>query len=163
DGHALIQRFRLHVVSGPDAGREVTSRGARIVIGSEEAAELRLDDGAVSRFHCEVVVDGGRVHVRDLGSRNGTTVDGVAIVDALLRPGAVLGVGRDRIRFEAEPDHVRIPLSARDRFGSLVGASTAMRAAFALLERAAATDATVLLTGETGTGKEAAAESLHLA
>src|SRR5262249_6125363 len=59
------------------------------------------------------------------------------------------------------PDHVKIPLSDRERFGLLVGHSLAMRAAFALLERAAATDATVLLEGETGTGKEAAAESIH--
>jgi len=49
------------------------------------------------------------------------------------------------------------------RFGSLVGASSAMRATFAMLERAAATDATVLIGGETGTGKEGAAESIHRA
>ncbi len=161
--HALVQRFRLRVESGPDAGREVSSRGARIVIGSEAGVDLELGDGAVSRFHCELVVDGGRIRVRDLGSRNGTTIDGVAIVDAILHPGAILGIGRDQIRFDAAPDHVRIPLSAHDRFGTMVGTSTPMRAAFAILERAAATDATVLLTGETGTGKEAAAESLHLA
>jgi len=159
--HALVRRFRLRVESGPDTGREVQSRDARIVIGSESGADLELTDGAVSRFHCEIVVEGGRIHVRDLGSRNGTTVDGVAIVDAVLHSGAILGIGRDQVRFDAAPDHVRIPLSAHDRFGTMVGTSTAMRAAFALLERAAATDATVLLTGETGTGKEAAAESLH--
>jgi two-component system, NtrC family, response regulator GlrR len=161
--HALIQRFELRVEAGPDTGRVVSSRGARIVIGTEEAAELQLTDGAVSRFHCEVVVDGGRVHVRDLGSRNGTTVNGVTIVDAILHPGALLGIGRDQVRFEASPDHVRIPLSAHAGFGTMVGQSMVMRAAFAMLERAAASDATVLLTGETGTGKEAAAESLHLA
>jgi DNA-binding NtrC family response regulator len=161
--HALIRRFTLRVEHGPDAGRSAEARGARTVIGSEAAAALVLDDGAVSRFHCELVVEAGRVHLRDLGSRNGTTIDGVTIVDAILHPGAVIGVGRDRIRFETTPDHVRLPLSAHGRFGSMVGRSTAMRAAFALLERAAASDATVLLTGETGTGKEAAAESLHLA
>jgi len=161
--HALLQRFTLRVEHGPDTGRTAEARGPRTVIGSEAAAELRLEDSAVSRFHCELVVEGDRVHLRDLGSRNGTTVDGVAIVDAILHPGAVIGVGRDQIRFEPTPDHVRLALSAQGRFGTMVGRSTAMRAAFALLERAAASDATVLLTGETGTGKEAAAESLHLA
>jgi len=159
--HALVRRFRLRVESGPDTGREVASRDARTVIGSESGADLELTDGAVSRFHCELVVEDGRIHVRDLGSRNGTTVDGVAVIDALLHSGASLGVGRNQIRFDAAPDHVRIPLSAHDRFGTMVGTSTAMRAAFAILERAAASDATVLLTGETGTGKEAAAESIH--
>jgi DNA-binding NtrC family response regulator len=163
DRHLVVRRFRLRVEAGPDAGREVASRDASIVIGSEAGAQLKLDDGAVSRFHCELVADAGRVRVRDLGSRNGTTVDGVAVVDGFLHPGAVLGVGRDQIRFEATPDHVRIALSPHPRFGTMVGTSTAIRAAFAILERAAASDATVLLTGETGTGKEAAAESLHAA
>jgi DNA-binding NtrC family response regulator len=176
--HALVRRIRLRVESGPDAGREVSSQDARLVIGSEAGVGLELRDGAVSRFHCELVVAAersgpeagplgsmtrGRIHVRDLGSRNGTTVDGVAIVDAILHPGAVLGIGRNRVRFDPAPDHVRISLSPRDRFGTMVGRSTAMRAAFAVLERAAASDATVLLTGETGTGKEAAAESIHMA
>jgi two-component system, NtrC family, response regulator GlrR len=161
--HVLVQRFRLCVETGPDAGRAVSSRDAGIVIGSEPGVGLELGDGAVSRFHCELVVERERVRVRDLGSRNGTTVDGVAVLDAVLHPGARLGIGRNQIRFDAGPDHVRIPLSDRDRFGTLVGTSTAMRAVFAMLERAATGDATVLLTGETGTGKEAAAESLHLA
>src|SRR4051812_47470344 len=47
------------------------------------------------------------------------------------------------------------------RFGRLVAASRAMRRLFAVLERAAPSDATVLLIGETGTGKELAAESIH--
>ncbi len=161
--HALVQRFTLRVEDGPDAGRTAVARGPRTVIGSEAAAELQLDDGAVSRFHCELVVEAGRVHLRDLGSRNGTTVDGVSIRDAILHPGARIGVGRDQIRFEPAAEPVRLPLSATPAFGTMVGRSTAMRAAFAILERAAASDATVLLTGETGTGKEAAAESLHLA
>jgi DNA-binding NtrC family response regulator len=161
--HALVQRFVVRVVRGPDAGRSAPSRGARLVIGSEPGADLPLADPAVSRFHCEIVVADGAIHLRDLGSRNGTRVDGVTVIDAVLHAGAVIALGRSELIFEAAPDHVRVPLSAEARFGSMVGRSTAMRAAFALLERAAASDATVLLTGETGTGKEAAAESLHLA
>ncbi|HUQ03160.1 MAG TPA: sigma 54-interacting transcriptional regulator [Kofleriaceae bacterium] len=161
--HALVQRLRLRVEAGPDAGREISSRGARVVIGSDEGTDLTLTDAAVSRFHCEIVVENGRVHVRDLGSRNGTQVGGVVVLDALLHAGAVIEVGRSRVRFDPGTDLVRIPLSAGDRFGVMVGRSTAMRAVFALLERAAASDATVLLTGETGTGKEAAAESIHAA
>ena len=159
--HALVQQVRLRVESGPDAGRTVTSRGARLVIGSERRADLVLSDGAVSRFHCEIVVAGGRVHVRDLDSRNGTTVDDVTVIEAVLHAGATLGAGRNRIRVELGDEPVRVPLSAAERFGVMVGRSTAMRAVFSLLERAAACDATVLLTGETGTGKEAAAASVH--
>jgi two-component system response regulator GlrR len=161
--HALVQRVRLRVETGPDAGSEVSSRGTRIVIGGDESADLTLRDPAVSRFHCDVVVAGNRVRIRDLGSRNGTTVDGVTVTDAMLHPGAVLSLGRSRVRVDLGGDVVRVPLSEGHRFGVMVGRSTPMRAVFSLLERAAASSATVLLTGETGTGKEAAAESLHLA
>jgi DNA-binding NtrC family response regulator len=159
--HALVRRFCLHIVGGADAGRDVISGGARLVIGTEPGADVVLGDGAVSRYHCELLVEGGQVRVRDLASRNGTTVDGVQVTEAILHPGAVLGVGRTRLRFDPAIDHVHIPLSEADSFGVMVGRSPAIRAVFALLERAAATDATVLLSGETGTGKEAAAASLH--
>jgi DNA-binding NtrC family response regulator len=169
-GHALVPRFTLRVEAGPDQGRAAVSRDERLVVGAEAGADLQLGDSAVSRFHCELVVVASdapgappRIHVRDLGSRNGTTVDGVAVVDAILHPGAVLGIGRDRLRFEPADEPARVPLSSAARFGSLAGGSPVMRAVYALLERAATSDATVLLTGETGTGKEAAAESLHAA
>jgi len=67
------------------------------------------------------------------------------------------------VRFDLLSDRHAVRLSERDHFGSLIGESAAMRATFALLERAGASDATVLLEGETGTGKGAAAESIHLA
>jgi DNA-binding NtrC family response regulator len=103
------------------------------------------------------------VTVRDLGSRNGVTVDGVPVLHAPLRAGAQIGLGHTRLLFEVGDEVVDIELSARDRFELLVGRSPAMRAVFALLERAAPSEATVLLEGETGTGKDSAAESIHQA
>src|SRR5262249_24810336 len=115
----------------------------------------------VSRFHCDISLNDGHPVVRDLGSRNGTLVDGVSVLQAHLRSGSTIMLGRTHIRFDLGTDHVKIPLSDRDHFGLMVGRSQAMRAVFALLERAAQSDVTVLLEGETGTGKEAAAESIH--
>ena len=158
-----VQRFRLRVEAGPDLDRVVVSRGTTVTIGTDDTAGLVLTDGAVSRFHCELRVDGGTVTVHDLGSRNGTTVDGVAVLAAVLHPGAVLGVGRTRIRCEPDGERVVVPLSAASAFGRMAGSTPVMRAVFALLERAAPTEATILLHGETGTGKEAAAESIHAA
>ncbi|MBI2892886.1 MAG: sigma 54-dependent Fis family transcriptional regulator [Deltaproteobacteria bacterium] len=160
-GHASIDRFRLRVIAGPDSGVAFTSTRDHAVIGTHESADLVLHDRTVSRFHCDIVLAAGRAIVRDLDSRNGTTIDQVSVLKAHLAQGAVLGLGKTQLRFEIGPDKLQIPLSDRDRFGVMVGQSVAMRAAFALLERAAATDATVLLEGETGTGKEAAAESIH--
>src|SRR5678809_464368 len=68
---------------------------------------------------------------------------------------------RDR-RFNIGTRQVEIPLSQRERFGRLIGRSTAMRSAFVVLEAAAASASTVLLQGESGTGKDLAAESIHV-
>jgi DNA-binding NtrC family response regulator len=97
----------------------------------------------------------------DLDSRNGTLLDGVPVGRGGLREGSIIRCGRSVLQFHFAEDHVPLPLSERTAFGSLVGASVAMRAVFAVLERAAQADATVLIEGETGTGKEGAAESLH--
>ena len=73
DRHALVRRVRLRVEAGPDAGCEVVSQDASLVIGSDAGVGLKLDDGAVSRFHCELTVDTGRVRIRDLGRGGGGT------------------------------------------------------------------------------------------
>src|SRR5262249_6911910 len=70
-------------------------------------------------------------------------------------------LGRTRIRFAVTDEHIKIPLSGATSFGALVGRAPSMRRAFTLLERAAAGQATVLLLGETGTGKDLAAEAIH--
>jgi len=160
--HLSLRKLRFEVVSGPDTGLVSASTGERTVMGTHESADVVLKDPTVSRFHCEVVAAGERVLVRDLGSRNGTEVDGVGVVEAYLRSGTVLSLGRTRIRFDLGLDTVRLPLSTAQSFGTMAGGSLAMRRVFALLERAAASDATVLVEGETGTGKEVTAESLHM-
>jgi DNA-binding NtrC family response regulator len=115
----------------------------------------------VSRFHCEVQAEGGAVVVKDLGSKNGVSIDGVRVSQAWLHGGAVITIGNTKLSFELAKEPVKAPMSARSKFGIMVGRSVAMRRAFSVLERAAQSNATVLLGGETGTGKEAAAESIH--
>jgi two-component system, NtrC family, response regulator GlrR len=159
--HASVQRFSLAVLDGPDAGLRFTSAAARSVIGTHESADLRLRDRAVSRFHCEIHASDRGLLLRDLGSRNGTTLEGVAVVVAPLAPDLVIGVGRSRLKVAVERDRARIPLSSRASFGGMTARSERMRALFAVLERAASTDATILLLGETGTGKEVLAQAIH--
>ena len=160
--HALIPPIEVVVVDGPDAGRRVRAPD-RVVVGTHPSAQLILTDAAVSRFHCEIVVERGRVVIRDLESRNGTIVNGVVVLGAHLSEGTLIDVGRSKLRFGLGTDPLRVPMAEHARFGALVGESLGMRQVFALLERAAQSDATVLLTGETGTGKELAAESIHAA
>jgi DNA-binding NtrC family response regulator len=161
---ALVVRcFRLTVVEGPVVGRVWQSTSDRCAVGHHPLNDFAIDDATVSRFHCELQVDGGAVRVRDLGSRNGILLDGVRVFDAELRDGSVLRLGRVALRFDLSPESSRLLISERSSFGSLVGRSPAMRGVYALMERAAATDVTVLVEGETGTGKGEVAASIHAA
>jgi DNA-binding NtrC family response regulator len=160
-GAPPVRGFRIAVVEGADAGAEHSPAGDRCAIGTHESNDVRLSDPTCSRFHCEIVSEAAGTRLRDLGSLNGTSVDGVQIVDCWLRSGAIVRLGNTAIRFEHVSEAVRLPLSERTEFGSLVGRSVAMRSTFALLERAAASDATLLIEGETGTGKQGAAEAIH--
>ena len=163
EGGSRVRRFRLHVAEGPARGESWESSSDRCSIGSHRSNDLVIDDPTVSRFHCEILLDLRGARVRDLDSRNGTWLDGVATVESYLRDGSVIRLGRSSFRFELGEQTNRLQLSERDSFGALVGISPAMRAAFALLERAAGSEATVLVQGETGTGKELAAEGIHAA
>ncbi len=159
----LVRRIELHIVGGPDAGTVFVAQGERVLVGTHASADLVLRDRTVSRFHCELRLAGARLLVRDTGSRNGTMVDGVSVLSAPVNDGATLTLGRTTVAVRLGAEDVQIPLAATERFGSLVGRSANMRSVFHVLERAAATDVTVLVEGETGTGKELVAEALHRA
>jgi two-component system response regulator GlrR len=151
----------FEVAAGPNAGASFDATADRIVIGTHESATVRLDDRTVSRFHCELTHVAGQLLVRDLGSRNGTYIDGVAIREAFCPLTGALVLGETRLALRSAPRPEPAATATRDRFGLLTGRSAAMRRVIGQLERVAATDATVLLLGETGTGKELAAESIH--
>ncbi|WP_437803762.1 sigma 54-interacting transcriptional regulator [Sorangium sp. So ce693] len=161
DGAGAVRRFRLELVEGPARGVVWDSSADRCSLGSDEGNDLVVADPTVSRFHCEIRIDEAGARVRDLKSRNGTAVDGVSVVEAFLRTGSLIRVGKTVARFEFGTEHNRLPLWDEARFGALSGASAAMRGVFALLARAAERDVTVLLEGETGTGKSQAARSIH--
>ncbi len=153
-----VQRFAL---TGPTV--RFRSRGSSCSVGSHPSNDVILDDSTVSRFHCEIRVLPSGVSVKDLSSRNGTSIDGVGVLEGWLRDGSSLRMGNSVLRFELERAENQLEASAATRFGPLVGSSMAMRAVFAQLERAAGADITVLLEGETGTGKEGAAAAIHAA
>ncbi|MBS1149163.1 MAG: Sigma-54 dependent transcriptional regulator, Fis family [Myxococcaceae bacterium] len=158
-----VQRFRLVGVEGATAPFTWQSTREACSIGSHPSNEVVLEDSTVSRFHCEVRVDARGATVKDLGSKNGTSVDGVSVLEAFVREGSVIRVGGSAVRFELDRAQNRIEASSEERFGTLLGKSVAMRTTFAQLERASKSDITVLLEGETGTGKEGAAAAIHSA
>ncbi len=126
-----------------------------LIIGKDPTADVRLDDKHVSRQHCRIHLTEHGIHIEDLGSRNGTRVNGTPIKLTVLTHGATLTLGMTTIRLETgEPRELT-------SFGSAVGASPAMQKVFAMLERIAPSDMSVTLLGETGTGKDVLARAIH--
>jgi transcriptional regulator with GAF, ATPase, and Fis domain len=153
----------LAVIDGPTRGQRVSVRGGAAKIGSAEGNDLRLADPTVSRVHCEIRVRPDTITLRDHGSTNGTFVGGVRVRDADVPAGTQVRVGSTTLRIEVGDAPSFVEVSPRSSFGELCGASLEMRRLYAALERVAPTDTTLLIEGETGTGKDVVARSLHAA
>jgi transcriptional regulator with PAS, ATPase and Fis domain len=126
------------------------------LIGKDPSVDLVIDDPCVSRRHCVLEWRGAALFVRDLGSRNGTFVDDRRVECAEVTPGSVLAIGGTRLVAVAAGRPARAAAHAR-----LIGLDPAFRQAVTLARRAAATDCSVLILGETGTGKELIAQCIH--
>jgi len=157
----VLRRLAVRVAVGPSAGVTVSLDRDVLKIGSHLRNDLVLPDDTVSRSHAEVVRTQGGVMLRDLDSTNGTYVGALRIREVYLQDGQGFRVGRSELVFHSGDETVDILPSEVDRLEGLVGSSVAMRATFAVIERVAPTDLTVLLTGETGTGKELVSRALH--
>lgn len=157
----VVRKSKLLVISGPLQGRELVIEKDSFTIGSGEGNDLQLDDSTISRRHCEIRLIAEGFQIRDLGSTNGTRVQGVKVSEAFLDRGTEFQLGQTRVVFCPLHESVEIPLSSRDSFGAVLGRSVAMRRVFHVAETYAPTDATILIQGETGTGKEVLAEEIH--
>ena len=157
-----IPEIRLTVVRGPDKKKELSGALPSVRIGSGEGADLKLSDPTVSALHCYLRADETGFRLRDLGAKNGVLLADHRIVEAWLVDGDRFALGETVIKFELLGEARDETLSDRASFGRLVGASPVMRALYAQLERAARSDAPVLIQGETGTGKELAAEGVAM-
>ncbi|HJZ84040.1 MAG TPA: sigma 54-interacting transcriptional regulator [Polyangia bacterium] len=155
-----LRKCRLEVIAGPDAGLVKMFAAPRIVVG-RAGADLVLTDHSVSALHLEIRLEEEGYRLRDLQSTNGTQVWGLRVVEAFIGPGTTIALGESAIRFVPLSDSVELPLWSESHMGSLVGGSPIMRRLYESIDRIAATDATVLITGETGVGKELVAEAIH--
>jgi transcriptional regulator with GAF, ATPase, and Fis domain len=161
DGAITMRGARLVVQRGPDRGRALRIGKEEIAIGTADGADLVLTDKTVSRNHLLLRAQPLGFLAIDLESTNGTFLDGHRIKQAYLTPGDVIELGKTRLKLEAVREPVDLQLSPHERFGRMLGRAPVTKRLFALLEAVAQQDVTVALAGETGTGKDVAAESIH--
>ena len=156
--HVLsLRRGRVEVV-GESASVPVDME--RLHIGRSQRCALVLDDPTVSSVHAEVQATPRGVRVVDLNSLNGTFIGEASIVEAYLTGSCEFRCGAKRLRFVPEPMH-EVQIEAPERFGGLVGTTPEMIELFAKLQRYAPTSMSMVIQGETGTGKERVAQAIH--
>ena len=155
-----LRRCKLVVVRDGESEELLFDKDV-IAIGAMEDNDLVLGDETVSRNHCRIYVEGDQYMVQDLDSTNGTFVNRVRIREAWLRPDCVITLGKTEIRFQPFDERVRIVPIDSDRYGEIIGRDRKMREIYAILEKIAPTDATVVIEGETGTGKDVVARTIH--
>jgi two-component system response regulator GlrR len=144
------------------AGHHTKIIDGRVLVGSAAGSQVVIQDPTVSRVHAELETRDNGLWVRDLGSRNGTFVDGLQVSGARVPDKGKIRFGSAELVIDYDPTRRRpIEVSPNDTFGRLVGTSVRMRELFATLARVAAMDASVLIHGETGTGKELVAQAIH--
>ena len=163
-GLLLERSFRLRVISGPDQGKEHMLDEGTTMVGTHTDNDLVLTDATVSRYHLEIRVRRDGIEIRDLDTTNGTKHGGARVGQVVLTGASRLRLGK-HTEVDVEPVDHNVELNdwPSDRFGDVLGSAEPMKRLFALLAKAATTEATILLQGETGTGKEAIAEAVHQA
>ncbi|AKV04171.1 Response regulator of zinc sigma-54-dependent two-component system [Labilithrix luteola] len=157
--------FRLTVKEGPNVGEVVVvdEGSCPVFAGTSETCALRLTDREVSRRHVRFEMRSGQLRINDISSTNGTMVNGLRVVEAMLAGGEVIRVGGTTIGVSQVIAPIETSAPAQTSFGSFCGGSLPIRRLYPLCAKLAASDVPVVIEGETGTGKEALAEAIHRA
>ncbi len=156
-----VKRCALEIVDGPDRDQRLDPLGQRTLIGRDPWCDLVLTDPRVSGQHCEIVLGNDEVRIRDLESTNGTLCNGLRVIEAFLEPGTTIHVGDSELRLEAGQGRRVLERSPFDPTGQLIGTAPAMQRLFDMMSRVAPLGLSVVLLGETGTGKTAVARAIH--
>ncbi|MCA9610198.1 MAG: FHA domain-containing protein, partial [Myxococcales bacterium] len=151
-----LRRCQLALLRGEELKEYVFERDV-VTLGAMEDNDLVVDDETVSRNHCRIVREGDQYVLVDNGSTNGTFVNRVRIREAYLHANCTITLGKTDIKFQPIDEKLSIVPSDRERYGDIIGRDRSMREIYAILEKIAPTDTTVVIEGETGTGKEVVA------
>ncbi len=155
-----LRRCKLVVVQDGEAKQHVFDRDV-VTLGAMDDNDIVVDDETVSRNHCKIFREGNHYLIQDLNSTNGSFINRVRIREAYLRPNCTIRIGKTDVHFAPVDEQVEIIPSDKDSFGDIIGRNGKLREVYAILEKIGPTDATVVIEGETGTGKEVVARTVH--
>jgi transcriptional regulator with GAF, ATPase, and Fis domain len=155
------ERWSLEVLDGPEQGQRLDFNKRVLRMGSDPLNDLVLSDPTVSRRHCELLRQGGQCKLVDLGSTNGTFLNGLKVGEIYLSHNTTFRVGKTRVRFCVEVQAEPVVRPDSDRYGDIIGSSPGLKDVFAIMDKVAPTDLSVVIEGETGTGKELIARAIH--
>jgi DNA-binding NtrC family response regulator len=129
-----------------------------IFVGTNESCALRVIDSTVSRQHASLFLNQNSILVKDFESRNGTKFLGAKIKSASVPIGGQISVGQLVLTFLSASNE---KVSEKEELAGVIGSSRAMRKMFAEIEKLAPSHVNVLITGESGTGKDKIANAMH--
>jgi DNA-binding NtrC family response regulator len=155
-----IRTLAVEVTEGPNAGLARAADSDTLTVGTAEGNDVLVTDPTVSRYHLELTRRPDGVQVIDAGSSNGTFIGAVRVERALVPTGTLLRLGKTTLRI-GDGHAATAPLHRSEALAGLRARTPIMRRLLHSIERAAQSDAAVLLVGESGTGKEVIARALH--
>ncbi|MCK5942342.1 MAG: FHA domain-containing protein [Planctomycetes bacterium] len=103
-----MANYVLEILDGDRAGEVLPVGDAVLRIGRKAGNDLVLADEKTSGVHCEIAPEGDRLVLKDLGSTNGTFLDGKRVTELVLTPGDVITVGRLRVKFRSDGDDAAV-------------------------------------------------------
>ena len=156
-----VEKCKIVVVEGPDAGQELVLSKPIIRIGMNPSNELVLADKTTSRFHCEIRRIRDEYLLVDRESTNGTYVGKLRVRECFLYPNCEVLVGSTLLRFVPLVEEIPVYPIEHSRYGDIVGSSRRMREIYGLIDKIAPSELSAVVEGETGPGKELAARAIH--
>ena len=156
-----LEKCKLVVVDGPDRGEELIVYKPIIRIGTNDKNDLVLSDNTISRFHCEIRRLRDDYLLVDHDSTNGTYVGDLRLREAFLYPNCEMLIGNSLVRFVPLVEEIPVYPIAKSCYGAIIGGAPRMREIYGIIDKVAPSELSVIIEGETGTGKELVARAIH--